>query len=387
MCNTMKIIYKDKIPILEIENYQIKGWKDIPNNYANKNAIVFTNNFETSTSEIEDYLEKNLYELLKTYTISDFPDKRIEIIIESIRSDFEPEILQKLPYPFTGLKIGVFENEFIITFDLIQDTEYYDDKWDKKWTNEFYFDNFSRILKNENNLEIIYEKDDYISLQLSMKIQSKNIEEAVQNSIIRVKDIIQKVESSISGISGFFEVIEIWNNKKVNKSEIFWHNLLKQYSWLLSLIINEPVIIVEDEAYIGGKSIQNKKGNVIDFIYQNKLSENLALIEIKTPQTKIIGKQYRNTFSLSNEIIGSINQLLSYKDHFQKNFYTLNSTSNINFKLISPSSYLIIGNQENLSYEQKECFELFRKNLNGISIITFDELFEKAFYILTMMNK
>lgn len=33
--------------------------------------------------------------------------------------------------------------------------------------------------------------------------------------------------------------------------------------------------------------------NLCDFIYQNSLSQNVALIEIKTPCTGIIGGQYR----------------------------------------------------------------------------------------------
>jgi hypothetical protein len=376
----MEITYKDETPILKIENYSIKGWKSIPDKYPNKNAIVFSNDLE------DKFLVENLYEIIKKYKISDFPDQRIEILIEDIRIDSKPKILKSVPYPFWGIKIGIFQNQFIITFEVIQDIGY-DEDWDKKWTNEFYFDNISKVLRQEEDLEVLYEKDDFLTFDLSVKIKAVNIEEAVKKSINRIKQSITKVEASINGLTGFFEVIEIWNNKKINKSEFFWHKLLKKYSWLLSLIINEPVIIVEDEAYIGGKSIQNKKGNVIDFIYQNKLSENLALIEIKTPQTKIIGKKYRQTFSLSNDLTGSINQLLGYKDHFQKNFYTLNNTSNLNFNLISPNSYLIIGNQENLNKEEKECFEIFRKNMNGITIITFDELFEKAFFILTMMNK
>lgn len=381
ICNIMKLTYEDKTPVLHFETHKIEGWASMPEKYKNQHAIVFSNDVE------DKFLEIELYELVKNYSVSDFPDQRIEILIDHISTEKKPKILELVPYPFGGIKISISENDFIITFNSIQDTGHQDEEWDKKWTNEFYFDNISKILHKENDLIINYNKDMFLSLGLSVKIKAKSIDEAVKKSIIRIKEAIHKVEASINGLSDFFEVIEIWNNKKVNKNEYFWHNLIKKYSWLISLIINEPVIIVEDEAYIGGKSIHNKEGNIIDFIYQNKLSGNLALIEIKTPQTKIIGKIYRQTYSLSNELTGSINQLLGYKDHFQKNFYALNQNSNLTFKLISPNAYLIIGNQERLNKEEKESFELFRKNLNGITIITFDELFEKAFYILTMMNK
>lgn len=378
----MKLKYEDNTPLLVLDNYIIEGWNSIPEKYPNQNAIVFTND-----DAGDDFIQHNLFELIKKYRVIDFPDKRIEILVENTRLASKPKIFEYVPYPFWGVKIGISDNNFIITFEMIQGINEYEKEWDKKWTNEFYFDNISKMLQKENDLIVLYEKDDALILDLSVKLIAENIGAAVEKAIIRIKEAIIKVEASINGLSGFFEVIEIWNNKKVNKSEIFWHKLLKKYSWLLSLIINEPVIIVEDEAYIGGKSIQNKKGNVIDFIYQNKLSENLALIEIKTPQTKIIGRAYRHTFCLSNDLTGSINQILNYKDHFQKNYYSLNKTSELSFNLISPNSYLIIGNQESLKKEEKECFELFRKNFNGVNIITFDELFEKAFFVLTMMNK
>lgn len=376
----MKLTYKKEIPVLIIDNYKIDGWNKIPEKYPNQNAIVFSNELE------DDFLMENLYEVIKSYKISDIPDHRIEFIIEHIKNDKIPKVLESIPYPFWGIRIGFTQNQFIITFEMIQEIGF-DEDWNKKWTNEFYFDNISRELKLEQDLIVEYEKEGFITLDLSVKINASNIEEAVNKAINRIKQAISKVESSINGLSGFFEVIEIWNDKKISKSEIFWHKLLKKYSWLLSLIINEPTIIVEDEAYIGGKSIKNKNGKIIDFIYQNKLSSNLALIEIKTPQTKILGKKYRQTYSLSNDLTGSINQLLGYKDQFQKNYYSLNNNSNFDFSLISPNIYLIIGNQENLNKEEKECFENYRKNFNGITIITFDELFEKAFFILTMMNK
>jgi len=377
----MKLTFDKTIPKLTIREHEIIGWdtSSMPSKYSNPKAIVFSNDLDN------DFLEKNFYELIKHYTIDDFPDSRIELLIDPIRIGYEPKILENVPYPFFSFKVGIENQQFIISFKALQEIGY-DENWDKKWTNEFYFDNFSKVLKDDNDLKISYDKDMFLSLELCLEVSEKKIEDAVNKAIYRVKEVIDKVESSINGLSDFFEVLDVWKKKKTHKNELFWHNLLKKYSWLLSLIINEPTIIFEDEAYIGGKSIQNKNGNVIDFIYKNKLSNNVALIEIKTPQTKLIGRAYRNTYTLSSDLTGSINQLLNYKDSFQKNYYSLNNNSSSTFNLISPNSYLIIGNQENLSKEEKECFELYRKNLNGITIITFDELFEKTFFVLNMIS-
>lgn len=379
----MQLSFNKTTPILTLGEFKLYGWdtNKMPSKYSNQNAIVFSNDGN------DPYIEKNLFEIIKNYSITDFPDANIEILIEPIHLNNEPEILKRIPYPFTGLKIGIKEEAFMIAFDLIQEIGFPDNDWNKKWTQEFYFDSFIKVIKHEKEVKIKYNTEDFFTLEIILLVKEKTINGALEFGIKKINEIINKVEYSINGLSGFFEAIEIWKDKKIIKDEFFWHTLLKKYSWLLSLIINEPAIIVENEAYIGGKSIKNNQGNVIDFVYQSKLTNNLALIEIKTPQTKIIGKKYRSTYSLSSELTGSINQLLNYKDSFQKNFYSLVHNSNSSFNLISPNCYLIIGNQESMSKSEKECFELYRKNLANTTIITFDELFEKAFFVLTMIQQ
>ncbi len=379
----MNLSFNSTIPVLTIGDIIIEGWQinNMPPNYSNQNAIVFSN-------DVDDcYIEKNLFEIIKDYSVKEFPDTRIEIVIDPVTIDNEPDILKSIPYPFKGLKIKISQDRFIICFDLIQEFRHLDEEWNKKWTNEFYFDNFAKIIENEEDLTIYYDKEKFLMLEIAIMTTSETLEIAVKEAIKKIREIIDKVEYSINGLYGFFEAIEIWKNKSVINSEAFWHKFLKKYSWLLSLIINEPTIILEDEAYVGGKSINNKGSNIADFIYQNKLSGNIALIEIKTPQTNILGKKYRNTFTLSSELTGAINQILNYIDNFQKNYYNLVHNSNLKFNVIAPSAYLIIGNQENMTIKEKECFELYRKHLNNIKIISFDELFEKAFFILSMIQK
>lgn len=377
----MELTFNETTPKLTIGKFELTGWdiSSMPPKYSNQKAIVFSNDIE------DDYIETNLYNLIKHFSIDDFPDSKIEFVIGPYRLGKKIKILEKIPYPFFELKIAIEKEQFKIAFSALQEIGF-DDKWNKKWTNEFYFENFSKVLKNNSDdIYVLFDKDMFLSLEVGFKSNSETIEKAVESSIERINKLIKKVEASFNGLTDFFEVLDIWKNKQFQKSESFWHELLKKYSWLLSLIINEPTIMLDDEAYVGGKTIGNKKGNIVDFIFKNELSGNLALVEIKTPQTKLIGRPYRNTYTLSTEFTGSINQLLNYKDCFVKNYYSLNNNESL-FDLISPNSYLIIGNQEELNKSEKECFELYRKNLNGITIITFDELFEKAFFILKMIN-
>ena len=111
------------------------------------------------------------------------------------------------------------------------------------------------------------------------------------------------------------------------------------------------------------------------------------MIEIKTPETKLLGREYRNVYTISSELSGAINQLLSYKDEIQKNYYTVlrDETS----QLINPKCILIIGklNDLNMNERGKNSFEIFRRDLKDIEIVTYDELFGKIELFLNLFFK
>jgi hypothetical protein len=93
-----------------------------------------------------------------------------------------------------------------------------------------------------------------------------------------------------------------------------------------------------DKAYVGGKGIDNTNGNVCDFIYQNNMTQNIALIKIKTPCTSLLGNKYRGTYSLSPDLSGVGNQILNYKDKLTKEYYASchNSSEPKRSKSLSP---------------------------------------------------
>jgi len=121
-------------------------------------------------------------------------------------------------------------------------------------------------------------------------------------------------------------------------------------------------------------------------LYQNKITKNVSLIEIKTPETKLMGSEYRNgIYAISSELSGSINQLLSYKDEIQKNYYSVLRDGT--YQLINPKCILIIGNITGsyVNEDKKSSFEIFRKNLKDVEIATYDELFCKIELFLNLL--
>lgn len=201
-------------------------------------------------------------------------------------------------------------------------------------------------------------------------------------------DDLQKMNSLIN-LNCMANILNRWEANKNNKSENFWQTLFKDNSWVLAQIFAYPMVIFQDKAYVGGKGIDNRGGNIVDFIYKNNLTENSALIEIKTPMTKLLSGQYRdNVYSVSNDLSGSINQILTYKEELQRNYSDLTRNSQHPFQSFNPQCIIIIGclEIEQFTETQKRSFEIFRNDFKNVDILTFDELFNKIEQLVQLLG-
>ncbi len=137
------------------------------------------------------------------------------------------------------------------------------------------------------------------------------------------------------------------------------------------------------KAYVGGKQLDNKSGRELDFLYKNEITKNVALIEIKTPTKKLVKSEYRQVHSIAEEVTGGIVQLQDYRQNLlkQSSDFFEEKTLNINAKC-----YLIVGDTSQLSESEIESFEKFRTSLNGVEIITFDELFKRTEDLLDLFE-
>ena len=201
-------------------------------------------------------------------------------------------------------------------------------------------------------------------------------------------DDLNKI-TSIVGVVNLRKILELWDNQKQNSSEDYWQDIFKSNPWVISQVFSYPVVIITDKAYVGGKAVDNIGGNIVDFLYQNQITTNVMLVEIKTPTTKLLSSRYREKiFSISTSLTGAINQILNYKEEMEKSFYAISSASTENYTVINPRCLLIVGSFENeqLDDTQKKSFEIFRSDLKSVEIITYDELFAKMRLLLALLK-
>ncbi|MCM3692194.1 Shedu immune nuclease family protein [Neobacillus niacini] len=231
-------------------------------------------------------------------------------------------------------------------------------------------------------------KGEYITDSIKWVVQQDHAEEMLDKlQQISSKDL-EKLNNLI-GITNMKKLLETWEEHKENKDEEFWQRLFSENSWVLSQVFSSPVLFLDEKAYLGGKSIGNKGGKVVDFIYQNRITKDVSLIEIKTPKTQLLlSNQYRNkVYSIHPDLSGAIVQVLSYKDSIQKNYNSLSNDSDEDFSVFDPVCVVIAGTIGNEEKNKIQSFELYRKEMKNVIIITFDELFDRISLLLDLLNE
>ena len=161
--------------------------------------------------------------------------------------------------------------------------------------------------------------------------------------------------------------------KNTRDNEKEWQKFFEEHGWILINLFPAQVVLYGREAYVGGKTIENKEGRVVDFLYQNGFKDNYAILEIKTHNKCLVkSKPYRepDTYASHDDLSGAISQCLDQKNTFLTDMGQ-------KYKALDPKVILVTGQKKSLSDSQARCFELVRSNQKNVDIVTFDELLEK----------
>ena len=170
-----------------------------------------------------------------------------------------------------------------------------------------------------------------------------------------------------------------WRENVTNDDEEFWQKLLADHASVLSQMFAYPVMLVQQKAYVGGKALDNTGGGLVDFLYRAVSTGALIIVEIKTPKTNLLGREYRQSWPLSTELNGAIAQVTKYRQALMQSFRSLASKENIELTLGEPRCLLIAGNAKSEldTPDKNNGFALMRDRIEGVTVITYDELFER----------
>jgi hypothetical protein len=212
---------------------------------------------------------------------------------------------------------------------------------------------------------------------------------------IEAADALQAVETgdlaafdAVAGIARLQRFLNDWHSNRENDREEDWQDLLTRESWALGQLFGAPFVIVRGKGYVGGKTYENLEGRITDFLYRNRLTGNVLVVEIKTPVSQLVGSQYRQqVFPPSPELAGAITQVLDQRQLLMTNYREL-ELDEVGAVPFNPRALVLIGDLERqqIEDEKRRSFELFRNQLAGVEVVTFDELAAKAEALLELFR-
>lgn len=193
------------------------------------------------------------------------------------------------------------------------------------------------------------------------------------------------------------KIVEVFReNIEVDNPEGYWQKFFSENDWIFGYGLRYVFLqLLTDQPNYGQANFTGKETQRGDFLVNTSACVKYTiLVEIKKPNSKIFKtesgniKNYRNGASqLSEEFIGAVSQLqvncMSWEKtaRYDENHDEL-SGNNIN--TVNPKGILIIGNTKEFSENTnaRNTFELFRSQISGIEIMTFDELYNRSKFIV-----
>lgn len=271
------------------------------------------------------------------------------------------------------------------SFDII------DDETKKKITTLFKGNEGEELIKNLLENEVVTSQDiintAYRKTQLNIFYKLLNEENYLQQ--------YKKEEKEISTLISEFETKHQKTIDEKSKDEIAWQYFFDKNPWIFGYGLDYRFERILQKEFSASDTDASGKGQVnTDFLIGD--NNFTTFVEIKKPDTDIFDnkKNRSGSWRLSKELTYAVSQILEQKTRGQIKIEASRNLPLSDGNYLKQHSYdskcvLIFGN---LEQEIKDCneteidimkktFELYRRNSKNIDIITYDELYNRAFYI------
>ncbi len=187
------------------------------------------------------------------------------------------------------------------------------------------------------------------------------------------------------------ELQQFETNLRLRQDESWWHEFFKRNKWIFGYGLNYKILKpVQSQPSYGGASVSGQGMQRGDFLQRTEAFIRFTvLVEIKKPHSELFGvKQYRNgAWELSEELTGGVSQLQANCSKWEKEGAQTEANREALLKertfTVQPKGILVIGHTDQLTdISKRNTVELFRRNVVNPEILTFDELYERAKFIV-----
>lgn len=176
---------------------------------------------------------------------------------------------------------------------------------------------------------------------------------------------------------------------KKNLPEPKWQAFFKANPFILGLAFPYPVVLFEDQASVGGKTIRGNGESIVDFLMAQLFTGNLAIVEIKRPATPLIEQRpYRGDLHAPHrDLTASMAQVLDQRAVLLHHFAAKKSfdATLADVHVSSVTCIVVAGTLPNAA-AQVRSLDLFRHSSKDVAVVTFDELLEKLKELHRLMS-
>jgi len=263
----------------------------------------------------------------------------------------------------------------------------------------------------ENSFKVV-SKDAYV-LEFTDKDELEKIQDLKE--LVGISDLSYNQLKTITfenrkkNLRGFYYLLKDLKNSRKKYRKIYdiqqgeehiWHHFLQNNDWILGL--NADLRFINDFLDEQKVGIENSQGSESPQVDLFGISEFTTLVELKHSSANIFkvkkSKGRANTWDFTPDFIEGVSQCLGQKNELERSFDDKVFVDGDDKRLkkdgvesVDPKSLLIIGNKkrefpifdlDNTNILKNKTLERFRRNNRNIDVLTFDELFERAYQIV-----
>ena len=188
--------------------------------------------------------------------------------------------------------------------------------------------------------------------------------------------------------------------KANTKDETAWQHFFMKNQWIFGYGLDYKFQgVLQKEFHASDTNAAGKNGVIADFLLGDK--RFTTFVELKLPETDLFesSQNRANSWRLSTKLIDACSQILEQKASGILKIETAKDLYDDSGEEIIQHSYdsktiLLIGNWMQIHDDKSQTkkikektFELFRRDSRNIEILTYDELYERAEFIVKNENR
>jgi len=294
-------------------------------------------------------------------------------------------VIQKYRYskPVSGKSVSFTLDEWNKLLEFLEKLKFID------------FTDSSRFRISQNSIVVdnIVSDEDQALLDTIKSLQGGDRSDFLE----RLTDSKTFTDNDLNVLSGRKSGLKIFREQlyeKSNWTEPNWQEFFENNPWIFGYGLDYRFLsILNREASVSDVDVDGS--NTVKADYLMGANDFTVLVEMKVPNTPLFRgnvKLRSRTWGLSKDLMDAVSQIL-----VQKSEWLVNSQLGPHFdeqggiikqSTIDPKAILVLGMKSAISGTDREIetklktFELFRRDSRNIEIVTYDELYERAHYIV-----